>query len=215
MRLEATLAIELKHELKWKRFWRVKHDIETKKGWWRKAPEVFWCNELVTPFGADWQLLSYALNPGMNPKRWRAVYQHDKAFCNGNGFDWDGHPRADFVNRLDLSAPLPAWDKTRFCGGALLSGEPDGRDLVVEILDGRQTAPTLEWLLAHYWLWFEATDAATPTRVDPFPQRDGLPVRVPLVGHGEARFPLSELEEIPANSVRPDPYRIYHLYQGE
>ena len=173
-----------------RKLWRVKHDTTD---WRRGLPEVFILNSNATPFGRDWQLLSYALNPGMDKKKWRAVYAYNRAFNNGCGFNDDTDPRADYVNGLDLAAPLPKWDKTRVCGGATITGRVDGNELVVEIMDGRGPAPSLEWLLARPWLYFKAINAGTLSN---FPQGGGLPVYIPLVGSGEARYPLAGLEEL-------------------
>jgi len=170
-----------------RKFWRVKHDATD---WRRGLPEVFVLNSLSTPFGRDWQLLSFAMNPGMDPRKWRVVYDDHRAFMNNTGFS-DATPRADYVNGLDLNSPLPRWDKTRVCGGALITGRVDGNDLVVDILDGRGPAPRLEELKP--WHQFMAINAGTLTN---FPQNGGNPVFIPLVGSGEARISLSQLEAI-------------------
>lgn len=181
--------------------YRVKHDAELGP-LWRQAPEVFLLNDNRTPFGADWQRLSFALNPGMTSNHWRALYGDDEAFTNGNGFNGP-NARADFVNNCDLSAPLPAWDKTRVCGGATVTGIVDGMELVVDILDGTGPAPTLEWLLARPWLYFHALTVYGDGHVGEFPQNN--PCLVPLVGSGEARIPLAQVQKVPRIA---DPYKI-------
>lgn len=180
--------------------WRVRHDQELGSLWRTGVPEVFVLNERRTPFGESWQRLSFALNPGMTGERWRALYDYQRAFTNGTGFDKD--PRADYVNGRDLGAGLPAWDKTRVCGGATVTGFVDGGDLVVGILDGNQPAPALGWLLAHPWLYFHAVNV-TAGGITRFPQNEGRPVLVPLVGSGVARIPLSQVERVPSIA---DPY---------
>src|SRR5512146_491060 len=150
---------------------RVLHDVEM--GAVRRAapaPEVFWLNEERTPFGRDWQLLSFALNPGMTGEKWRALYGFMTAFCNGSGFKDDDHPEADYVNNLDLSSPLPAFDKTRLCGGARVKGRVEGTALIVDIMDGNGPVPSLEWLLARPWLYFEAVIVQEDGRITRFPQ---------------------------------------------
>lgn len=187
-------------------FWRVLHDSELPTGVRPAAecPEVFFGNREETPFGADWQLLSYALNPGMTGAKWRALYAFDKAFTNGTGFDNPNTgPRADFVNGRDLGAQVPYWKSFIFCGGASLRGEVDGVDLVIEKMDGYGPAPTLAWLLAHPWLYFVATTVRENGTIGNFPHMGGLPVYIPLVGSGEARYPLSKLCKV--NSIA-DPY---------
>src|SRR3990167_3881241 len=110
--------------------WRVLHYLEYGNPL-RSRPEV----ELFEPdhktsFPERWQKLSYDLNTTLNPlitanmekKKWRALYRFDKAFMNGTGFEESGDPRADFINRLNLTSPLPKFDKPRVCGGAFLRG---------------------------------------------------------------------------------------------
>lgn len=201
-----------------KQLYRKLHDVETPKGLWRAGlPEVFPLNGERTPFGKGWQLLAYAMNPGMTGDRFRALYGSHKAFNNGTGFpSQDGdEPHADYVNGLDLGYPLPAWDKTRVCGGATLSGREDGTDLIVEILDGFGPPPMLDDLLTHPTLFFHAVNS-TATGITKFPQNDGRPCLVPLVGSGVARIPLAELQKVPGLA---DPYylgyRPYHSISHE
>jgi hypothetical protein len=185
---------------------RVLHDIELGPLWRQNVPEVFPLNGNRTPFGRDWQLLSYAMNPKMTGQKWRSLYAYNRAFTNGTGFNGP-EPKADHVNGFDLDAPEPAWDKARFCGGAGVSGTVLGPDLIVEILDGNAAPPTLEWLMARPWLYFHAVNV-TADAITKFPQNDGRPVLVPLVGSGVAKYPLSKLQRWTAPEL-PDPYRIY------
>lgn len=187
--------------------YRVLHDVETPQGIWRAGlPEVFPLNGERTPFGKAWQLLAYAMNPGMTGDHFRALYGAHKAFNNGTGFPSQGgdEPKADYVNMRDLTFPLPAWDKTRLCGGATVTGTEDGPDLIVNILDGFQAPPTLAWLLANPTLFFHAVNS-TIGGITRFPQNDGRPCLVPLVGSGVARIPLSSLQKVPGIA---DPYAI-------
>lgn len=211
-----------------RQLYRVKHDAELPAAlrsrrkprtlWqrilsiiWRPGlPEVFPLNGERTPFGEAWQHLSYDLNPGMSGTHWRSLYAYNRAFTNGTGFN-GSEPKADFINRLDLTAPLPAWDKTRTCGGWTCMGEEDAPDLVVEILDGYSAPPSLTWLLAHPTLFFHAVNT-TWNGITRFPQNDGRPCLVPAVGSGVARLPLAILQKVPAIAdpyylgYRPSPY---------
>lgn len=191
-----------------KSLYRVKHDVELPTGLRACAPcpEVFPINGEHTPFTPEWQRLAYALNPGMTGNHWRSLYGNTTAFTNGNGFPTaaDPTPHADYITMQDLDKPLPAWDKTRFCGGATITGIEDGTDLVVDILDGLAPAPTLESLKAYPTLYFHAT-ICTATYIQRFPQMGGGIVLVPLVGNGECRYPLAALEKVPSIA---DPYYI-------
>jgi hypothetical protein len=162
-------------------------------------------NEECTPFTRDWQLLSKALNPDMTGNKWRSVYADDRAFTNGEGFNDPGDPRADYVNSLDLTCKDPKFDKSYVCAGATLGGHDDGRFATVEILDGRGAAPTLEWLLAHPWLIYHAVTVREDGSIGRFPQGEGRPVIMPLIGTGVARYPLACLQRVPAIA---DPYVI-------
>jgi hypothetical protein len=186
--------------------WRVLHDLEMGPIWRSNLPEVFPINGNRTPFGKDWQLLSYAMNPGMTGQKWRSLYQFNRAFNNGTGFNGPD-PKADYVNSMDLGAELPAWDKTRFCGGAVVTGREDGPNLIVDILDGKGPAPELAWLSARPWYYFHAVNV-TSGGITRFPQNDGEPVLVPLVGSGVATYPLSKLQRW-RQAELPDPYRLY------
>lgn len=184
--------------------WRVLHDAELPanlrpvRNWPTDGvPEVFWGNREQTPFGKDWQLLSYAMNPGMSKERWRILYETDTAFNNGTGFNKEDDPRADYVNNLDLDHKLPQWNSFLFCGGAKLTGVVSGANLVIDKLDGFGPAPTVEWMWEHPWYYFEALIVyKEDLHTSRFPQNDGRPVLVPLVGSGVATYPLSKLSKI-------------------
>ncbi len=183
-------------------YYRVLHDAETSKGIWRPGlPEVFPLNDQKTSFGNAWQLLSYEMNPGMTGEHWRSLYAYNRAFTNGTGFN-GSEPRADYVNGRDLSYPLPAWDKTRLCGGATIRGIEQPPYLYVDILDGFSSAPTWEELKAKPWLYFHAVNT-TENGITRFPQNDGRPCLVPLVGSGVARILLASVQKVPSIA---DPY---------
>lgn len=193
--------------------YRVLHDIELPTGIRSTAPtpEVALppLNANRTPFGADWQKLSFAMNPGMDGNHWRVLYEWDTAFMNGTGFNIPNSPRADFVNSRDLTAPLPAWDKTRVCGGAVVTGTEQAGYLIVDVLDGSGPAPDLLWLLARPWYYFDAVIVYQDGHIGPFPQNGGQRIHVPLVGSGLARYALSSLEKLVPGTPIPDPYHIY------
>lgn len=194
-------------------FWRVLHWIECGDPK-RSRPEV---NPLFpnhhTPFTKEWQLFSYAFD-GLGGK-WTAVYSYQRAFTNDQGFGDPDDPRANYVVGKDLSFPLPKVEAL-ICGGALVAGKVSGSDLIIETLNGRHAPPSVEWLRAHPWLYFDAVncDAGGVPRL--FPQGRGSRVLIPLIADRD-RFPLVT---IPLSrvvrwtgSMPPDPYKIY-LNQG-
>lgn len=186
------------------KLWRVLHDAERPGGIWRDGlPEVFVLNELHTPFGPDWQRLSYALNPGMTGDKWRSLYANNRALTNGSGFN-GVQPRADHVNMRDLDAPLPAWDKTRLCGGATITGSIAGNELEVLIMDGRGPAPSLSWLQARPWLFYHGVNS-TINGITRFPQNDGRDCLVPLAGTRPAFISLDDLQQV---TEIADPYWV-------
>lgn len=204
-----------------RKLYRVLHDIELGPLQRFNTPEVIVppLNAERTPFGADWQRLSFALNPGMSGDKWRSLYGNHRAFNNNCGFpqNADDGPHADYVNMRDLDASDPCWDKTHGCCGATLSGEEDGDDLIVEILEGFGPAPDLEYLRQRPWLWFHAVNVNPPSTNNPsgisrFAQNDGRPCIVPLVGSGVARIELYRVQRVPTIAdpyvlgYRPSPY---------
>ncbi len=223
-----------------RRYWRVLHDWELAKlqvtdqrlgqlykpgeGWdWRAKfgfPEV---QHLVgshkVTFDEAWQRLSFAMNPGMDPKRWRILYDDHRAFTDRTGFWTDNthypeyRPVKDYINGLDLKgdSPLPEFDGVRVCGGATISGTIDGTDLIVETMTSDKP-PTWEWLESRPWLYFHAVicyvKADKQQGIAPFPQNNGKRVLIPLFAkpEKELRFPLAALQEMDGIA---DPYKIY------
>lgn len=179
----------------------------SKKDWtWRVGfPEVYWLHDTHrVPFTETWQRLSFALCEGINPKKWRVVYDDHRAFMNNTGFWTDGSPyayvpRRDYINGIDLSGEMPAWDKIRVCGGATVSGKVRGDFLEVETLN-YFNPPSLEWLKQRPWLYFRAVssgaNALNQPLISDFPQNDYRPVWIPLVSIYPVRFPLSCLERV-------------------
>lgn len=204
------ISISMNLNIGSKQLWRVLHDVETSKGTWRAGlPEVFPLNGNSWKFDNSWQMLAYAMNPGMAGNKFRSLYRYDKAFTNGTGFDNPNDPRADYVNKVDLYSPLPRFDKARVCGGATITGVVDGDDLIVDTLDGNGNPPELEQLMKNRTLFFHAVNS-TLKGITRFPQNNGNFVLVPLVSNGEARISLSLVEKVPDIA---DPYYIgYRKY---
>jgi hypothetical protein len=186
---------------------------------WREGvPEVYILSENKTDFTAGFQLQSYALNTVANPLitasidplKWRVLFDFMRAFTNGTGFNESGDPRVDFVNMRDIGAPLPKFDKARICGGALVTGVVDGNDLILETMNVYGGAPTLDWLLARPWLYFDAVNV-TANGISRFPQgMNGNRVFIPLVTSQVERYPLAKLKKLPLgyDVTKHDPYKI-------
>lgn len=81
----------------------------------------------ATNFTEPVQLMSYAINDFnslFTKQRWTATYGNTVAFTNGNGFGDSGDPRANFVERSNLTSPLPKLMKAIICGGNFFTGVP-------------------------------------------------------------------------------------------
>ena len=104
----------------------------------------------------------------------------------------------------DLTAPQAAFDKTRLCGGATVTGVENGTDLIVDILNGFGPVPSVAELLAQPTLFFHAV-ICNLTYIQRFPQMNGGIVLVPLLGSGVCRYPLAGLEKV---DLIADPYYL-------
>lgn len=80
------------------------------------------------PFDRPMQLVSFKINNynvNYTGSKWRSTYNGGIAFTNNNGYDDpDAGPRADFVNRRDMTSPLPKLMKGIICGGSFYTGTP-------------------------------------------------------------------------------------------
>lgn len=173
-----------------------------------------------------WQLFSYQLFKTGMPKdipdkelrkRWHAFYDHDAGFTNKSaGYDFipkgatDIVHLADFVNKIDVTSPLPKWDKERLSGGMCVTGREEGNELVVYTLRA-DTIPSLEWLLERPWFIIRALYVLKDGRVDDFPLAQGGQALMPLVSQtGEMRFDKRLFRKLPAGITKlPDPRKLY------
>lgn len=126
----------------------------------------------------------------LKPLRWRALYQQDKAFTNGAGYD-KTPPRCDYINKLDLSAELPILQKGITIAGSKVTGRIVGNNLEMDTLSPANI-PSLAWLIAHPWLYFEAKTVNEKGQAR-FALGNGAPVYVPWFCQAGkvARLPLS------------------------
>lgn len=190
---------------------RVLHDKELGELWRPNLPEVHpLFDQHFTPFTESWQRLSYEMNT-LTKNKWTAVYSFERAFTNSNGFGKPGDPRRNYIKMEDLQEPLPKVEAL-VCGGAVLTGKVSGDYLYVETLNGRNPAPSLDWLLERPWLYFDAITVdsnGTPRR---FPQADGRQVLIPLVAdrnrYPDVLIPLRKLQKWTGPGW-PDPYKVY------
>jgi len=195
-------------------------DPRNNKGvwWWRKGlPEVQNFDGSHVTKMLEWvQRLAFDLNPGIDPAKFRVLYNQTRAFTNGMGFDTShastdpGYvPRRDYINRRDLDAEFPRFDKSRVCGGATIAGCVNGNWLEVETLNVNMPVP-LSYVQARPWLTFTATTVSSTSTNDreiigDFPQRGGLPCIIPLVTTYPVRYPMKWLEAV--DNIA-DPYMV-------
>lgn len=192
-----------------KQYWRVNHD----QTYWRpNLPEVF-------PFEPNhhsfltrgYQLLSKALNPTMTNQKWRSLYADDTAFTNNQGFNKSGDPRADFINNLNTTNPLPKQEALT-CGGAiLLERKVENGFLYPYYIDATRTPPTLGYIIENPHLYFDALavdqNSSGGIVLRRFPQGDGARVYVLFIASREIRIPLNKVTKLPLNTVFPNPYQ--------
>lgn len=200
--------------------YRVKHDLERGDVWRKGVPEVYVLDGTHrTYMKENIQYLTFNLLRAGAPnqsladakKFWRQLYDYRRAFSNkAVGFDGSGEPLADFINGWNLKSGLPAFDKTRVCGGASIAGYEDGKWLVVETINAEAPLFDVEEILAKPWLYFHATTVRSDGTIGRFPQGGGEPVFVPLISRhslGPVRYPLEFLEKLPIGEVA-DPYKV-------
>jgi hypothetical protein len=196
---------------------RVNHD---KTLWRPNLPEVFpFFPNHYTPFTRGYQLLennlNIALDNAMTGSKWHNLHlggnQGDKAtaFNNRQGFEMVGDPRVDYVNGKNLGAPNPK-QEALVCGGAILKMKSvDSQYLYPAYIDGNRPAPTLEWLLARPYLFFDALSVdGSPNGIvlRKFPQGDGKRVRILLLASKPIKIALSQVTKLKRNQPEPSPY---------
>lgn len=169
---------------------------------------------LPVPMTQPVQKLSYDINennPFFGGGSWRAVYTYKRAFTNGNGFDEPNDPRVDYINGLDIGAPVPKLMDGIICGGMFIRGEVVGSDLVctpgVHAIDANKPLPTVEEVMARNWYFTAVTQ--NDGHIYHFPQGHGLPVLIPYILRQPARYPLAWFVRWEADTL-PDPLRLYH-----
>jgi len=185
--------------------YRVKHDIEMGSAWRIGSPEVYRLEpDHHIPLAERWQRFIVRLNPWAIGQKYRALLAYNRAFTNGTGYDEPGQPRADYINQLNLTDPLPAFDQPRICGGAVVTGRVDGAWLWLDYLDIDDSVPVV-W---KPWQVFHATTVSGERTIGRFPQGDGQDVLIPLIARQPVKIEMAKLQRWTSTTL-PDPYRIY------
>lgn len=194
-------------------FWRVNHDTEMTRP---NLPEVFpFLDNHYTNFTRGFQLLEKSLNPNMVNSKWRNLHlggnagQDATAFNNRQGFEMIDDPRVDYINGMDIGAPLPR-QEALVCGGAiLLERYHDGEYLYPDYIDGNLPAPSLQYVLDNSWLIFDAvTIRSGPSgvvEIGRFPQGNGERVYILLLASKPIRISLSKVTRV--IEPFPSPYQ--------
>lgn len=164
-------------------------------------------------FTKEMQRLSYEMNsynPYFTKDKWRKVYAFSTAFTNENGFDEPNDPRADFVNNVDLTSPLPKLMKAIVCGGMFIRGSVENKLLVckpgVSGIDVSKPLPSIAEVFARNW-YFAATTGGLGG-VYNFPQGSGNPVYIPYFLSETVTYPI-EWFDTWNNVELPNPLTFY------
>jgi len=86
-------------------------------GWdWRLGmPALFWLyGKHKTELNKSWQITSFETNPGMNPKKWRILWDWMRAWSNGLGFGFD--TRNLFMRALAIVRMIKTEDEVSIMG---------------------------------------------------------------------------------------------------
>lgn len=190
-------------------YW-LKHDPERGGIWRTKVPEVFPLSDQTIRLTKYWQYLTFYLNPGMEPKKWRVLYGYYTAFTNqGAGYDRPGDPpKQDWINMRDLLATdVPRFPKIILCGGALVTGKEENGKLWIEYID--YNLPPPEAKTVPIWKKFCALSIVDKDTFSRFPYCDGRDVWIPILGKEPIGIPLQDLIKLDMNKPLPNPYELF------
>lgn len=170
-----------------------------------------WQNGIA--FTEELQRLSFDLmrwgNSLITAADWRVVYKNDVMLTNNQSWG-ENQVRADYINGLNLDAPLPKLMKVTICGGSLYGGIPEGDELTfrpgVDGIDANGAAiPPLETVIKNGW-YFHAVTWIRDGVIAHFPQGHGGKVLIPLVLTIPVSYPLAWFERWDGVEL-PDPLR--------
>lgn len=173
-------------------------------------------------FNQSMQLLSYNINRRTNPnftgQKWRSVYSDGVAFTNGNGFEKDGDPRADFVNRVNMDKDLPKLMRAIICSGSFFRGviETTNKGRMLTLYPGEHGINVNQYIgydeqfcrkvIDNHWYFYAVN--ADMHAASHFSQGVGMPVLIPLFLKVATQYPLAWFE--PWNrDYLPNPTTFY------
>jgi hypothetical protein len=175
-------------------------------------------NAVPVLFTEAMQKLSFCLNefnPLFTANKWLSVYDYKAAFTNGNGFGDESDPRADYINRVNLTKPLPKLMKAIICGGMFIRGQVVGSSLVcypgVHAIDASKPIPSTGEVLAKNWYYVATTAKRKPDgtwAVNNFPQGSGQNVLIPYILKEPVVYPLAWFKKWEEDSL-PNPLFYY------
>lgn len=173
----------------------VNHDLQKGKLWRSlgkiDVPEVFWLKNLSIPLKKEIQFLVYNLNqPYMSKNQFRRFFGVKTVVANSGGFDKEGDPRADFINKRNLGSPLPVIGKSYVFGGSIIRGTVEDGWLTVETIDINKPLPKLAELKLKPWLITNAIGVDEHGKTYPLPYCGGHEVKYPLLSRGPVRVQL-------------------------
>lgn len=178
-------------------------------------PEVY----RISPFHSvllteKLQLLWKGINPEISGEKWATLLGYWLAWCNGSGFGDANDPRADYVNRKNLSYKLPAFDQVRCCGGTVFKGTENNGIVSLEYIQA-SSPPSIETVMNSPWLWYWGASVAPKGTINLITRKglDGTmkPVRIPIIASQQIYLPSSELHKLPSGSAIPSPTWTHYV----
>jgi len=196
-------------------------------------PAVFPMQDKKVKVTKQWQFFIKAINFQMSLQHVAALFGHKKGFTNRKKSDL----RADWLQGENLDRPDPDFDKVRTCALSVMTGEVDGEDLLVEMMDGSQDPPLKPGCVypervedinldiyeftpkTHRHLFFAANiTKAGGRKITPFPNGKNYPdwtddgrkySWLPHVAPSKAkvRYALSKLNRLQSGTPIPTPYK--------
>jgi len=180
----------------------------------------------------DWQFYIRAINRGMTRQHVSAIFEYQKAFCNGTGFGDSNDPRRDYILNENLNAKEePQFDKVRTCVRSTHTGAANDTVLRLLTMDGNQPPPmklskrhpqTLDEIRledylytpkTHRWLFFAANNIGSGGQVTAFAGGavyewfgDRQVTWLPLVSRYPVSIALQYVRKLGADEAIPSPY---------
>lgn len=209
--------------------WRVL--VSAFRGERRFVPAIV--NLLARPMDLtrDWMFYIRAINHAMSLQHVIALFDYQKAFCNGTGLGDDGDRRKNWLQDDGRIAEDIQFDKVRTCILNTHTGVEVGTVLRLETLDGNQPPPMkagrkhplrvedirvddyLYTPQSHRWLFFAANNINTKDVVTPFAHGGFYPwfgerpaTWLPLVSRFPVSIALEYVRRLADGAAIPSPY---------